>query len=279
LIPFSLTPAGEERPSLDSFGRPGDDGDEKEEKSLKARGGRKWIAFANMTSPLEKAMARIMTRYFEQQQSEVMKNVAKFRSVQKDMFTQIIFSLKDWNEKLKTMALNSTKEAFVGGLIMGANEVGLQLDFDLLDPKIERILDQRLAWFAENVNASTADLVKEAINEGFQNGESIEGISRRIDEVYGYSRDFRSKRIAQTEVIGSANQGQWQSYKDAGVEKKKWSSAGDNKVRDSHRSNQVVDINDPFSIGGAALMYPGDRSMGAPAEEVINCRCTLVPVI
>jgi hypothetical protein len=30
-------------------------------------------------------------------------------------------------------------------------------------------------------------------------------------------------------------------------------------------------MDEPFTVGGASLMYPGDPA--GPAEEVINCRC------
>jgi len=64
------------------------------------------------------------------------------------------------------------------------------------------------------------------------------------------------------------------------VEKKEWLASKDEKVRDSHVSTdgQVVDINESFTTGdGNKLMQPGDYS--APASDIINCRCTVLPVI
>jgi hypothetical protein len=39
----------------------------------------------------------------------------------------------------------------------------------------------------------------------------------------------------------------------------------------------VVGINEPFMKSGAPLMYPGDPE--GDAANVINCRCTILPVI
>ena len=57
--------------------------------------------------------------------------------------------------------------------------------------------------------------------------------------------------------------------------KVKWDSAGDGKVRPTHAAanGQTVQYGDPFIVGGFSMLHPLDSSLGAPAEEVINCRC------
>jgi hypothetical protein len=44
--------------------------------------------------------------------------------------------------------------------------------------------------------------------------------------------------------------------------------------------NVVVPIDQPFiTPTGSRMMYPGDRSEGAPAGDVANCRCTMIGLI
>lgn len=58
--------------------------------------------------------------------------------------------------------------------------------------------------------------------------------------------------------------------------RKTWLTLQDDRVRDTHRAVQgrTVELNEPFIVGGARMMYPGDASLGAPIRELANCRCS-----
>jgi hypothetical protein len=55
-----------------------------------------------------------------------------------------------------------------------------------------------------------------------------------------------------------------------------WDASEDGATRPSHRAmeGQKRDRNGQFTTGdGFKMRYPGDRSLDAPASEIINCRC------
>lgn len=56
-------------------------------------------------------------------------------------------------------------------------------------------------------------------------------------------------------------------------------STEDKRTRPTHveADKQRTLLTSPFTVGGASLQYPGDPR--GPAQEVINCRCTLLPVV
>jgi uncharacterized protein with gpF-like domain len=61
-----------------------------------------------------------------------------------------------------------------------------------------------------------------------------------------------------------------------GITKQQWLTAHDEHVRPSHaaQDGDEVALDETFKNG---LRYPCDPL--GPPEEVINCRCTVVPVI
>lgn len=62
---------------------------------------------------------------------------------------------------------------------------------------------------------------------------------------------------------------------------KQWQTILDSRTRFHHveADNQIVLFNKPYTVGGQLLMYPGDVSLGATIDNVINCRCSSVPII
>lgn len=267
LIPFGLNPAGTPKP------------EPTEMMPIKSKGQGKWEQFAKLTRPQEKLMQETMRRYFQKQHGEVMRKLNGSKAVTKDLFGSIIFNINEANSDLKNRTRSHVDKSYRMGFELGSKETGL--DFTLFNPNVSRAVEQRVGFFAERVNESTSKLLKEALDAGFLAGESISDIAKRVDKVFNYSEDFRSVRTAQTEVIGATNDGQLRSYMEAGVKEKEWITAQDENVRYSHQINgQVVEIHQSFTTReGNKLQYPGDRSGVAPAGEIINCRCTVLPVI
>ena len=61
---------------------------------------------------------------------------------------------------------------------------------------------------------------------------------------------------------------------------KDWFAVLDNVTRPDHvvadRTQHNIPSNKPFIVGGYKMMYPGDRSLGAPIKQWINCRCICI---
>jgi len=97
----------------------------------------------------------------------------------------------------------------------------------------------------------------------------------------------RGETIARTETIEALNAGRHEALHQAADKgiiserhtKKVWDSTSHHfPTRDLHiqMDGQSVDMEEPFvDADGNRMMYPGDTSMGAAADTVINCRCTM----
>lgn len=124
------------------------------------------------------------------------------------------------------------------------------------------------------------------VNKAIKQGRALS--PAELERVVGRYSDrllqLRAENIARTEALTAFNAAREEAFRqtiEAGglspeAVKKVWSSTGDNRTRESHAELEgaEVGIDDPFqSSTGAQLMFPGDTSLGAGAEDVVNCRC------
>jgi len=117
-----------------------------------------------------------------------------------------------------------------------------------------------LLW--EQKNTDCLGAAKNQIVEGILAGESYKAIEDRIKDAI--TQVARPAVFVQTEVHRAAELGRTSLYKEMGVEKVEWLTAGDERVRPEHaaREGQIFTI--------------------AEAEALIHdfgCRCSLLPVI
>ena len=132
-------------------------------------------------------------------------------------------------------------------------------------------LDKKTEVFAERINKTTFEKLKDTFQESLNNAESRQQLIKRIENVYGDINKSRAAVIARTEVHGVTQYGTMEGYRQAGMQVKIWVWAPGTKggVRDDHRAmdGEEKPINTAFSNG---LMFPGSNG---PAYEVINCEC------
>lgn len=92
---------------------------------------------------------------------------------------------------------------------------------------------------------------------------------------------FQAERLVRTEATSAANFATLKSANTifpAADMMKEWIASFDDRTRSTHAeagASEPVPQNEPFMVGGALMMYPGDPS--GPASEVINCRCSIAP--
>ncbi|WCE67969.1 phage minor head protein [Sulfitobacter faviae] len=95
----------------------------------------------------------------------------------------------------------------------------------------------------------------------------------------------RAETISRTETLNSLRAGQHDGFgtlMDTGLASGmtvKWLATSDGRTRDSHRhlNGESRDYGELFEgLSGGQMEFPGDTSHGAPAEEIIQCRCTAV---
>lgn len=129
----------------------------------------------------------------------------------------------------------------------------------------------------QQVASTTIKQIRNIISQGIDQGLSERETSRLLREKTVALSASRAQTIARTETHAAANYAVNEAFKSTGAEaKREWVAAEDERTREDHSfaNGQVVELNQPFNVGGEELMYPGDPS-GSP-ENVVNCRCAVV---
>jgi HK97 family phage portal protein len=152
--------------------------------------------------------------------------------------------------------------------------VGSGAQFKLEDPRVQAYLAKKDLILA-GINDTTSKIVNGILVDASAEGVSVAETGRRIRDQFSDFSKTRAETIARTEVVGANNAAAMEGYRQSEVvQKKEWLTARDGNVRDSHQiDGEQVGLDQSFSNG---LTVPG---VDGPPEDVINCRCTVLPVL
>jgi HK97 family phage portal protein len=220
----------------------------------------------------EKQLITDLNKYFKNQEEEVLKNA-------KEEYA----GLKPKEYKLKGVddVLFDEKKAVATGISLitphlrnflreGAEMADSQTggEYNPNDVASVKFLQERAKFFAETINNTTREELLSKINEALKDDAGFDVIAQVIGDVYQQAYDYRTERIARTEVSASLNEGAIDAYKQAGIENVEWVAVLDGATADECANNdgEIVKIGEAFSSGETQ-----------PPNH-INCRCLTVAV-
>ncbi len=171
-----------------------------------------------------------------------------------------------------------------------------ETELNELEPdKVWTKKNKRAAAFVKNLkdlvpdmNATGVDTMLRSFKSAVETGKTPAERAQLVKEVSSQAANGeegpfstqRAVRIARTMTTAAANGGKQEGWIQSGVvKKKKWRAAGGKRTREDHRkaNGQIVNVDEPFTVGGEKLMYPGDPS--GSAKQIVNCRCTMQSVL
>lgn len=181
------------------------------------------------------------------------------------------FHTEDGKELLKPLI--NLPEASMK-VIMDAEEVAIDYSIrrsaELIGKKILKdgsIIDNPKANYA--ITDTTRTEIRNLIGKAVDNGWTNQELADNLEENYSFS-EARSSMIARTETNLADNNISVDTYKTAGIKKKRWLTAHDDKVDPHCTANEAqgaIGIDAKFSSGQVA----------PPSHP--NCRCTIIAVI
>jgi len=228
-----------------------------------------WGTLDKAASSGEQKFISSLQKFFLGQEQRVLSSIKETKTLE----TPINWDEED--KKLEDVLTPLWLESFKKGYNTVNEAYQFGVNFELLNPAFLDWVDKQGAEEVKGINDTTKEQLRKTISVGIAATEGIVQIRKRIREVFDTASKSRANMIARTETHNTVSAGTFETYKGAKVKQKEWLATSDSRTRDSHGAinREVRDITKPFSNG---LMYPG---ASGPASEVINCRCTLLPVI
>ena len=246
-----------------------------------------WRAFSEGLEKQEKTFAGAMRSYFRQQAERIEQAINRVFTLAmsgagvpdsvraiapSDLFA--IFDLDLENAELRALITPLIRRMIDAA---GANAAKLAGDasvWNVVDPRVSNLIAGKVLKISQ-VNNTTKNMITEILVDASNDNLTISETARNIRTMFEDMSTSRSVTIARTEVIGANNGATMEGFAQAGVEKKEWLSSRDADVRESHAlmDSEVAAIGAPFSNG---LMFPGGDG---PAEEVVNCRCSILAIL
>lgn len=147
----------------------------------------------------------------------------------------------------------------------------------LTEELVEEYIRRHSGTKIQGILDTDLERVRAELVEGVRAGESAQKLADRIDQYLEPIYERRAQTVARTEVVSASSLGSQMAAKATGLPiKKSYLATPGTRTRETHLAadGQTVEIDQPYVVGGSKLMFPGDPSLGAPAEETINCRCS-----
>lgn len=243
-----------------------------------------------------KSLEDVMLKFFKRQQAFCIKQVQSLPIAKADTPEDVPQDTAEVVEKIKKIVLASGT-VYVAELMqlyakwskpyIKAIVISICAD---LNPKAAptELTKSATKWlkahtikFAREVQQSTQEAVIRILSNAVGEGKGIPDMAEQLRALPEFNWN-RARLVARTETISAANAGTLDGYRQSKVViGHEWMCANNERSRDTHKAadGQRKPLNEPFIVGGYKLMHPGDSSLGAPAKEVCNCRCSTKAIL
>lgn len=243
-----------------------------------------WHQFNDLRESYEQRMVPVVVQHFYQEQQELIRafksiNLSKLRSysIPLDAQDELTFTIQQIQDRGKGKfvgkvqgVMQSTGKAFT-------NATMIKMELGGVIPTPRKVLDyitNRVVPLADQINQTSLIKIRSVVMSGLREGRSVAEIENMIRGSYNGFIRSRPELISRTETGMLAQMTERATIEQTGVKDevwKIWTTARDLSVRDSHKiEGQERQFDKRFSNG---LLHP--LEVGAPAKEVINCRCAL----
>ncbi len=155
-----------------------------------------------------------------------------------------------------------------------ATKYDLDINWDVFNPNVDKWLKKYVPKYSGEIEGTSYDELKAKLLEGWEAGESIPDLTKRVNEIFDGWEKWRAERLARTESIRGSNQGALETYKASGVvDRVMWLATPTEKTCQEciDLDGKVVNLDDDF--------FDADYGDGNAPPRHPSCRCTVLPIL
>ena len=182
--------------------------------------------------------------------------------------------LKNW-VSVGTLFAVAEARRIIGQKALGDPDTPDPNKIDLLMiAKVNNEFAEKITNITETTLKEIARLIQVQLDAGLNPRDIVPFITSEMERI----NESRALTIARTESIGASNAGAYEGAKSLGIPLKKTWSASFINTRDWHESTngQVRPFDSPYTVNGEQMQHPLDATLGASADNIINCRCVSI---
>jgi len=223
------------------------------------------------------------------QQSMVIQNLG---SITKSMNTKEKIAKGDlFDMRAEVQAMVDIVSPLLGGLLTEEalrewEAQGFPGTFNTGADTVKNALARASRRLAKSYNNTTANLIKAALSEGITEGDTMDQLTRRIQQVYEFSDQVRARAVAHTESFYIANKGNQLAYQESGVVKTmRWYTAEDERVCEfcGPMHGRTIGVSEKFFKKGDTMIGNDGGTLAMDYRSIdvaplhTNCRCFIRP--
>lgn len=191
-----------------------------------------------------------------------------------------------YDTDIKRVITDHFKRIMAIGGKEGLVQIGLdESTWTINNPKIQEYLDDYIPTLSGQVLETTKEDIIKAISEGIERGDSINQITKDIQEISAFSRQ-RAEKIARTESAVAYVEGEQLAWKESGVvQGKQWLIQQNACPFCQEMRNKNIDLDDNYFAKGDNLTTNDGKEMKLDFRDIdgpplhVNCRCDLIPIL
>lgn len=192
--------------------------------------------------------------------------------------------LSEENDKLVSALYPITEKLATDTAKISFEFMDEQIDDLVLSESVKQETQRRLQLMSSNYNQETLNAIETALNEGYQNGDTLPQLKERINNVYRDANGYRAERVARTETLKAGQIGTQSAYQQVPyVTKKVWfTNAGacefcmELNGKTVGITESYKDIGDNVTTATGSIMEIDYDNIDTPPLHP-NCRCIILP--